>query len=72
MREIVFRITFRFFRESDRLGRVKEYPLDADVNDDDVDGPPNDGPPNDGPVLVDAAAGSSGFASASLSSPHTS
>ena len=67
MREIVFRITFHFFRESDRLGGVKEYPLDADMNDDGIDGPLNDGPV----LVVDAAAGSSGFASASLS-PHTS
>ena len=42
MREIVFRITFRFFRESDKVGLVKEYPLDADANEDDVDGPLND------------------------------
>ena len=66
MREIVFQITFRFFRESDKVGLVKEYPLDADANEDDVDGPLND----DGPALADT--GSSAFASASLSSPHTS
>ena len=32
MREIAFRMTFRFFKERDKVGLVKEYPLDADVN----------------------------------------
>ena len=33
MREIVFWMTFRFFKERDKVSLVKEYPLDADVND---------------------------------------
>ena len=50
IREIVFQMTFRFFKESDKVGLVKEYPLAADTNEDaevlyDVDGPPSeDGP----------------------------
>ena len=52
MREIVFWMIFRFFRESDNVGLIKEYPLDADVNEDaevlhDVGGPlSDDGPAN--------------------------
>lgn len=58
------RLSDDFFEESDKLGLVKEYPQAADANEDaevlyDVD---------DGP----ATTGSSGFASTSLSSPHTS
>ena len=70
MREIVFRMTFHFFKERDKVSLVKEYPLDADVNDgaevyyNYVDGSPSE----DGP----ADTGSSAFDSAALSSPHTS